>query len=153
MAAVIIVPRRRQDLFDENGELARRFIIWMEFVTGQTNISSENIESTEQELTSNNSRTSRNAVRINSLELKEFEIEKPLADFTTNRNQILICKNTTPITITLDPDAIEDDELHIKRRGDEINIIGIVDGEDDPTININLFSMHLVFDGIDWSQI
>jgi len=111
------------------------------------------IEDSQQNITSSNSRVSRNAARINSLELKEFEIVKPLADITTDRNQILICKNTTPINVTLDPKAIEDDELHIKRRGKKINIIGLVDGKSNPVININLFSMHLVFDGEDWSQI
>lgn len=153
MAEVIIVPRRREDFFDEQGNPTHRFIRWIELVTGQTNSSSIIIETTEQELVSNNSRTARNAVRINSLELKEFEIVKPLADFTTDKNQILICKNTTPIAVTLDPNAIEDDELHIKRRGKKINIIGLVDGKSNPVISINLFSMHLVFDGIDWSQI
>ena len=37
MAAKIFSPSRRKDIFEENGELTHRFILWMESVTDQTN--------------------------------------------------------------------------------------------------------------------
>jgi hypothetical protein len=39
----IIVPRRRQDFFDDRGEPTLRFVRWMEAVTGTTNDSNEEL--------------------------------------------------------------------------------------------------------------
>jgi hypothetical protein len=111
------------------------------------------IDNAEQNITSSSSRVSRNAARINSLELKEFEIINTTESLTTFQNQIIICKNTGSINITLDPEAIEGDEVHIKRSSDVVEVIGQVDGLINLTINVPLFSLHLVFNGTDWSQI
>lgn len=153
MVDSIIVPRRRQDFYDEQGDPTLRFIRWIELVTGQTNQTVIDVIDTGSEVTSSASRISRDSAKINSLELKTFEIVNTTVGLTTSRNQILICKNVGSINITLDPDAIADDEVHIKRRGGEINIIGTIDGLTDRTINIPRWSDHLVFDGIDWSVI
>ncbi len=153
MAVNIIVPRRREDFFDRNGDPTHRFIDWIELVTSQTNSSSVVIESTEQTLTSTGSRVSRNAARINSLELKDFELVNTTTAITTFRNQIIICKNAALINVTLDPKAINGDEVHIKRRDAAIKVIGTIDGSTNKLINIKNFSAHFVFDGIDWSQI
>lgn len=149
----VITPRRREDFFEENGEPTYRFIRWIELVTSTTNTAVVDIDDSKQEITSSSSRVSRNAARINSLELKEFEIVSTTTALTTFRNQIIICKNTDVIDITLDPQAIEEDEVHIKRRDAQVGVIGLVDGKNNLTINIKNFSLHLVFDGIDWSQI
>ncbi len=153
MANNIIVPRRRDDIFKPNGDPALRFISWIELVTGQTNVSSITIENTEQALTSTSSRVSRNAARINSIELKEFEIVNTTVDVTTKEFQVIICKNAVAINVTLDPKAIRDDEVHIKRRDAEVNVIGPIDGFTEKVINVLNYSMHLIFDGTDWSEI
>lgn len=111
------------------------------------------VEDNQQNITSSSSRVSRNAARINSLELKEFEILTTLIDLTTDRNQIILCKNVTPITITLDPQAVAEDEVHVKRRGDTVTVIGLIDGSNDQIINVLNWSSHYVFDGTDWSSI
>ncbi len=111
------------------------------------------IEESQQDITGSSSRVSRNAARINSLELKEFEIVNTTVGLTAEEFQIIICKNTVSIDITLDPQAIENDEVHIKRRGSSINVIGSIDGFTNKTINVLNYSMHLVFDGTDWSEI
>jgi len=41
--AEIIIPRRREDFFRENGEPTHRFIRWIELVTQQTNETSDNV--------------------------------------------------------------------------------------------------------------
>ena len=153
MADPIITPRRREDFFDRNGDPTLRFIRWIELVTGQTNTTTTNVQDTSDSLVSTSSRVSRDASKINALELKEFEIVNVTGDITTKRNQILICKNLAAINITLDPQAVEGDELHIKRRGEEITEIGTIDGLTNRTINVLQWSDHLVFDGIDWSVI
>jgi len=113
----------------------------------------DSVESAQQDITSTNSRVSRNAARINSVELKEFEIITTATDLTTEEFQIIICKNATDISITLDPQALENDEVHIKRRNGVVNVIGSIDGFTDKVINVVNYSMHLVFDGTDWSEI
>ena len=113
----------------------------------------DSIGDSQQSITSASSRVSRNAARINSLELKEFEIISTTTDVTAEEFQIILCKNTTPITITLDPQALENDEVHIKRRDASIEVIGLIDGFTNKTINVLNYSMHLVFDGTDWSEV
>ena len=113
----------------------------------------DEVENSQQNITSSSSRVSRNAARINSIELKEFEIVTTATSVTAKEFQIVICKNTLPITVTLDPQAIEHDEVHIKRRGESIEVIGSIDGFTNKTINILNYSMHLIFDGTDWSEI
>lgn len=149
----IIVPRRKEDFFDNKGEPTLRFVRWIESVTEVTNVAVVDIDDSKQDITSSSSRVSRNAARINSLELKEFEVIITTTSLTSENFQIIICKNTGSINITLDPEAIEGDELHIKRSGDVIEVIGQVDGLTNLTINVPLFSLHLVFNGTDWSQI
>ncbi len=124
------------------------FQLWQR-MGGNTDI----IDDTQQNVTGASSRVSRNAARINSLELKEFEIVTALTNTTTDRNQIIICKNTSPIEVTLDPQAVEDDEVHIKRRGEQVIVIGLIDGDNDQIINVLNWSSHYVFDGTDWSSI
>tara|TARA_R110000796_G_scaffold121019_4_gene235156 strand:- start:180 stop:656 length:477 start_codon:yes stop_codon:yes gene_type:complete len=124
------------------------FQLWQR--TGGT---TDAIEGSQKNITSSSSRVSRNAARINSLEIKEFEIVNTNTDITTQEFQIVICKNTSSINITLDPQAIENDEVHIKRRDAEIIVIGSIDGFTNKTINVLNYSMHLVYDGVDWSEI
>ncbi len=124
------------------------FQLWQR-VGGATDV----IEDSQQNITSTSSRVSRNSARINSIELKEFEIVNTTTDLTTEEFQVIICKNTTAIDITLDPNAILHDEVHIKRRGGAVNVVGSIDGFTNKTINVLNYSMHLIFDGTDWSEI
>ena len=119
----------------------------------RTGGTTDEISNSKETITSTSSRVSRNASRINSLELKEFEIVSTNTSLTAEEFQIIICKNTTSINVTLDPQAIENDEVHIKRRGGEIVVIGSIDGFTNKTINVLNYSMHLVYDGVDWSEI
>jgi len=111
------------------------------------------LDSTEQALTSSNSRVSRNAAKINALEKVDFEVEPITADFTTFRNQIIICKNTSSINVTLDPQALQDDIVTIKRRGAKVTIIGTINGKTDLVINVKQNAPKLAFDGVDWSTV
>jgi hypothetical protein len=152
MADTIIGLKRPSDWFNEKGEFTRRAFRFFDNLTEVSNETVIVVEATEQALTSTSSRVSRNAARINSLELKRFEILEVLADITTDLNQMLICRNVTPITVTLDPDAVEEDEVHIKRRGESITVVGLIDGENDQIINVLNWNAHYVFNGTDWSS-
>jgi len=132
--------------FEQNRTIL--FQLW-----NRTGGSSDAVSSTEEALTSTGSRVARNAVRINSLEKKDFDIEIVTANFTTQRNQIVICQNTAAITVTLDPNAIEEDEVHIKRTDAVVTVAGTIDGKTSKIINVKYYSMHLVFDGTGWNEI
>ena len=128
----ILVPRRREDFFNPDGTFTLRALRFFEGLTDQSNNSVDEIE---------------------IIKAKEFEIISVDADFSAGRFQIIICKNVTDISIALNESAIKDDEVHIKRRLGLVNVIGLIDGLTNKTININNYSMHLVFDGTDWSEI
>jgi len=132
--------------FEQQREIL--FQLW-----NRTGGSSDSIASTEEELTSAGSRVARNAARLHALEKVDFDIEIITADFTTERNQIIICQNTSPITVTLDPNALEEDNIHIKRTGSSITVVGSIDGKTQKIINVLYYSMHLVFDGSNWNEI
>ncbi len=119
----------------------------------RTGGSEDVVDNSQQDLTSMGSRVARNAVKINALEKTSFDVEIISVDFTTSRNQIIICQNTSVIDITLDPNAIQEDQIHIKRTSDVVNVIGNIDGDTSKKINVKYFSMHLVFNGVEWSQI
>jgi len=126
-------------------------IIWQLWL--RTGGATDLIEASEESLTSTGARVARNAAKLNALEKIGFDIEIITADFTTERNQIIICNNTSPITVTLDTNAIEEDQVHIKRRGAAVTVVGTIDGLTNKLINIKNYSMHLVFDDTDWSEI
>ena len=56
--------------------------------------------------------------RVDVLEFKAFETVLTTVDLTTNGYQIIICKNTIPIIITLELAPQDETEVHIKRRGE-----------------------------------
>lgn len=111
------------------------------------------VDDNEQAITSTNSNVSRNASLINGLVRDDFELIITDQDLTTGLNQIIICTNTVDIEITLDPQAIIEDEVHIKRTDKKVNVIGLIDGKTNKVINIRYYSMHLVFNGTEWSEI
>lgn len=92
-------------------------------------------------------------LRVAALEYRVYEIVNTTTPLITEPFQTIICKNTSPIEITLDTNAVENDEVNIKRKGASINVIGLIDGLTDININVKNYSMKLVFDGIEWSEI
>lgn len=119
----------------------------------RTGGSTDTIDTSEKELTSIGSRVARNSVRINAVEKTSFDVESITADFTTSRNQIIICNNTSSITVTLDANALEEDQIHIKRTNASVTVSGAIDGKSSIILNIRYYSAHLVFNGTEWSQI
>ena len=146
MPRIILEDREWRDYERDRDTIL--FQLWQ-----RTGGNTDEVEESKNNITSSSSRVSRNAARINSLELRQFEIVNTISDLTTRDYQVIICKNTVPISITLDPQAVEDDEVHIKRRGVSIEVIGSIDGLTNKTINLLNYSMHLIFDGTDWSEI
>ena len=74
--------------------------------------------------------------KVAELERIAFETVITTNSITASGYQIIICKNTTPITITLDMQATVGTEVHIKRKGAEVQEVGLIDGLTNRTINI-----------------
>jgi len=147
---------RIPDKFFSDPELRAFFEQWSKILFqlwNRTGGGEDIIAGTTQELTAASSRVAKNAARIHSLEKIDFDVEIITADFTTSRNQIVLCQNTTAINVTLDPNAIEEDTLHIKRTNASVTVIGSIDGQTQKIINVRYFSMHLIFDGSTWNMI
>jgi|TARA_R110000744_G_scaffold121908_3_gene226762 hypothetical protein len=146
MPRIILEDREWRD-YERNRDVIL-FQLWQ-----RTGGNIDQIENSKNNITSTSSRVNRNTARINSLELRQFEIVNTINSLTTKDYQVIICKNAVPISITLDPQAIEADEVHIKRRGVSVEVIGTIDGFTNKTISSLNYSMHLIFDGTDWSEI
>ena len=91
--------------------------------------------------------------RVGTLEFKSTKVINTTTSLTTDGYQTIICRNTSPITITLELTPVNDTEVNIKRRGEEVTVIGLINGTADRVINIPQWSMKLVYDGTDWSTI
>lgn len=181
MATNILVPNRLEDLFNPDGSLSLVFVEWMELVSGQVNVTSTTTEDTIIDVSENTTQIAlnkaaigvngvniatnvtdiatnvtdiaTNATDISFLNTLQFEVVNTTVSTTTDPYQYIICRNIGSINITLNPTPSVNEEVHIKRRGDEVIVIGTIDGLTNKTINVNNYSMHLVFDGVDWSQI
>lgn len=113
----------------------------------------DTIDDTVQNATSQNSRISRNASKIDAIEEIRLITRKTSVSTTTNPFEVLVCENTSPEVMTLDANPKIDDEVHIKRTNAEVRVNGDIDGETFKIINIVNYSMHLIFNGTEWNEI
>lgn len=82
-----------------------------------------------------------------------YSLERVVSDLSTRGSQVLICKNTSAIDVTLQLKAPVGTNVYIKRRDAVVNIIGLIDGSANATLSSLNDSIHLYYDGVDWSQI
>jgi len=92
--------------------------------------------------------------RVDDLEARIFRTVKVTEDATALSFQVVLCDNTDPIDITLDPDAVADDMIHVMRRNAEVTSFGLIDGDDSGrTFNVQYQSELYIYDGTEWSSI
>jgi len=93
-------------------------------------------------------------------ELERVEVLEPIevvttsVDLTTTGSQVVICTNTSAITITLNANPDDGEQLHIKRQNTgSINVSGAIDGDTLKSIAKRYDSPHLIFtiDAGEWS--
>ncbi len=107
----------------------------------------------------------------NAETLEEFEVDLSLlippqvigkevistsSDFTTTGEQIIICTNTAAITITLNANPGDGEQVHIKRQNTgRVDVAGEIDGDTIKSITLRYDSPHLIFtvDAGEWSVI
>lgn len=100
-----------------------------------------------------NDTVSLTADQVTALEDTTFTLAVISGNYTTTGNQIIICNNTTAIDVTLEVAATTGTEVHIKRTNAVVDVIGTVDGQSPTRLNLRYYSMHLIHNGTNWSQI
>lgn len=82
-----------------------------------------------------------------------YDLVRVVSARSTFGNQVLICKNNTPISITLQVLPPIGTNVHIKRRDAQVTVVGDIDGVANKVISSVNQSLHLYYDGIDWNEI
>lgn len=88
--------------------------------------------------------------------LGKFEVVSTSTDYTTKGNEIIICTNTTDITITLNSTPEDTEQVHVVRQNTGgVTISGTINGDSTLQIGQRYSSPHLVYtiDGGEWSII
>lgn len=91
--------------------------------------------------------------RVDALEYKVFSFVEATTSITTGPFEIIDCSNASKIEVTLDPDALDLDEVHIARSNARVDIVGTVNGKTNITLNVKGFSVHLIKNPTGWLQI
>lgn len=111
------------------------------------------VENSEQVQTFVNTKASRNIALLSDIKERTPFTVVTTTDITTKLNMVVICKNTEDITVTLDPNALKDDTVRIKRRDAKVTLNGVVDGVANTIINVVNYSMTLIYDGAEWNEV
>ncbi len=86
----------------------------------------------------------------------QVEVIGITANYTTTGDQIVVCSNTAAITVTLNANPDDGEQVHIKRQGTAlVTVSGAIDGDTSKDITFRYDSPHLVFtiDAGEWSII
>ncbi|MDH5182451.1 MAG: hypothetical protein OEX12_01055 [Gammaproteobacteria bacterium] len=85
----------------------------------------------------------------------DFDVISTSADHSTAGDEIISCNNDSTITITLNPNPVNGEEVIVKRRNAPVVISGPIDGSSSKTINTMYGSPHLVYisGNLEWSII
>lgn len=158
------IPRELQDTFDKRVyfEELERFLhdLWIRTGGGNDDIADESIKelypwipSKPEEQVSEMNMFPRPA---DPAKFGVLEVVSTSADYTTTGNQIIICTNTSDITITLNATPEDTEQVHIVRQNaGGVTISGTINGQSSLVIGQRYSSPHLIYtiDGGEWSII
>ena len=92
--------------------------------------------------------------RVDDLEARIFRTVITSDSVTALSFQVILCTNTTPMEILLNPGAVKDDMINVKRKGAEVTVNGLIDGDNTGRIiNVKYWSELYISDGTEWSVI
>jgi len=139
----IIIPHARSAFVNDSGRLTQPAYQFLYFLAQRVGGSTTTIisEIVEALYTNTDSRTG----ALYDLRFRTTELS---ADYTTSRNEILIC--TAAITITLNTKAKIGERVYIKRTDGKVLIVGTIDGKTDLTIIQDNASVTLLFTQTGW---
>lgn len=85
-------------------------------------------------------------LRVAALEYRAYENISTTTNLTAEEFQIILCKNTSPIEITLKTDPIDGDEISVIRTNATVKVIGTINGKTNLTLNIKGSGPKFVYD-------
>ena len=88
-------------------------------------------------------------LRVDDLEYRVYKNVSTATSLTTGQFQIILCKNTAPINITLKSNPLDGDEVSIIRTNAIVRIIGPVNKKTNLTLNTKGSGPKLVYDATD----
>ena len=109
-------------------------------------------ENAENLLVDVDTKSSRNAALIDYIINRE-KIVITDASITAKPFDTVVCTNTASINVTLEPNPKTGDIINVKRTDAEVVVIGTIDGVVDKIINVQYWSMKLVYSGSEWSAV
>jgi hypothetical protein len=88
------------------------------------------------------------------IEKLKFDVFVVTQDHTTGKNEVVVCNNVDPISVTLNPSPEVGERAIVKRRGALVTIVGTIDGEADVVLEAMREALQLVYTKPgDWSKI
>jgi hypothetical protein len=154
---------RVQAVNPETGLLTRSFFRWLIQLYERTGGANDLIETANFDSSNmfySESKISELEKELNSLmiesigghssyfEFYNFKAKEISANYTTFRNEILIC--TSNITVTLNPRPEMSERVYIKRTNGKVTISGTIDGKTDLILTADNASVTLIFTQSGW---
>lgn len=149
MADELIPLRESEPIFDAGGRGTRRFNRYIDDLTRKVNVTSSETEEINTQL----SQSQQTISKLTEIIKKQDIIVFVSSDYTLKPYETAICSNSSLIDVTLPQNPIKGDVVNIKRKSYPINVIGMIDGKTNKRINIKYYSMKLIYDGSEWSEI
>jgi len=147
--AKLISLRRGENISNAGGIGTRRFIEYIEELTGKVNTTTDETGEINVQISQ--------VLRLGGLIadiLKKQEVVIPTTTSLTARAyEIIICNNSSPINVTTPINPIVGDIFNVKRKDAQVTVLGVIDGVTDKIINVQFWSMKLAYDGNEWSAV
>ena len=145
----LIPLRRGEPIFDSRGFGTRRFNEYIDLLTTSVNVTS----SETGEITTQLAQVQKLISLVNDLIKSRESVTVTSAAYTALPFEIVICNNSASIEVTTPINPIVGDIVNVKRTNAEVIVKGQIDGVTDKTINVNYYSMKLVWSSSEWNEI
>jgi len=147
--AKLISLRRGENISNAGGTATRRFIEYIEELTGQINTTTDETGEINVQI----SQVLRLGGIVADILKKQENVVVTTTSLTARAYDLVICNNSSPIDITTPINPIQGDIFNVKRKDAQVTVLGIIDGVTDKIINVQYWSMKLAYDGTEWSAV
>lgn len=147
--AKLISLRRGENISNAGGVGTRRFIEYIEELTGQVNSTTDETGEINVQI----SQVLRLGGIVADILKKQENVVVTTASLTARAYDLVICNNSSPIDITTPINPIVGDIFNVKRKDAQVTVLGIIDGVTDKIINVQYWSMKLAYDGNEWAAV
>lgn len=147
--ANLIALRRGEPIFDRLGVGTRRFNEYIDELTSQVNNTTNEVGEVNTQI----AQARQVSAQVSEIARKLEKVVVTDTDITAKPFDIVICNNSSPITIELEANPITGDIINIKRKNALVTVNAPIDGKPLKIINVRYYSMKLVYDGVEWAEI